>query len=110
MTSTLQLPRFKAPPRRHPFSREPEASASEDDALASGSRLNARFARLGALLLLATGLIFCHGCHGDEDNELSIFFPRLQNEKRERGEPRPLPSQHSSTQRASGRGTSIGAG
>jgi hypothetical protein len=67
-------------------------------------------ARLGALLLLATGLIFCHGCHGDEDNELSIFFPRLQNEQRERGEPRPLPSQRSSTQRASGRGTSIGAG
>jgi hypothetical protein len=66
--------------------------------------------RLGALLLIATGLLFCHGCHGDEDNELSILFPRLQNERRERSELRPLPSERPAAQRASGRGTSIGAG
>jgi hypothetical protein len=26
----------------------------------------------GVLLLAAAGLVFCHGCHGDEDNELSV--------------------------------------
>jgi hypothetical protein len=25
------------------------------------------------LLLLAGYLVFCHGCHGDEDNELCVF-------------------------------------
>jgi hypothetical protein len=69
-----------------------------------------RLLRLGALLLTATALIFCHGCHGDEDNELSLFVPRLQNERRERGELRSLRSEQSPPQRASGRGTSIGAG
>jgi hypothetical protein len=24
--------------------------------------------------LLAAGLVFCHGCHGDEDNELCVPF------------------------------------
>ncbi len=35
----------------------------------------ARFTRWGgwlAFLLLAGHLIFCHGCHGDEDNELCV--------------------------------------
>jgi hypothetical protein len=27
--------------------------------------------------LLAGHLIFCHGCHGDEDNELSVFPPSV---------------------------------
>jgi hypothetical protein len=40
------------------------------------------FGRWGgiALLLLAGGLVFCHGCHGDEDNELSVFVPKVRRQ------------------------------
>jgi hypothetical protein len=34
-----------------------------------------------ALALLAGYLLFCHGCHGDEDNEL---FARLRHQAAER--------------------------
>jgi hypothetical protein len=27
-------------------------------------------------LLLATALLFCHGCHGDTDDELGLFWHR----------------------------------
>jgi hypothetical protein len=43
------------------------------------SQHTARYTRWGGwlgLLLLAGHLIFCHGCHGDEDNELCVP-PRL---------------------------------
>jgi hypothetical protein len=33
-----------------------------------------------ALLLLAGGLVFCHGCHGDEDDELSVFVPKVRRQ------------------------------
>ncbi|HEY7315667.1 MAG TPA: hypothetical protein VH643_40435 [Gemmataceae bacterium] len=42
----------------------------------------ARFTRWGGWLgffLLAGHLIFCHGCHGDEDNELCV--PQLKGER-----------------------------
>jgi hypothetical protein len=45
----------------------------------------ARFTRWGgwlAFLLLAGHLIFCHGCHGDEDNELCA--PPREQENRTR--------------------------
>jgi hypothetical protein len=104
MTLTLRPPRHTRPRPAHRAPPPPSRLRLSDPALSCK-----RLARLGALLLIATGLLFCHGCHGDEDNELSIF-PSLHNEKRERGSPRSLPSGPSSTQRASGRGTSIGAG
>jgi len=34
-------------------------------------------------LLMATSLIFCHGCHGDEDNELGLHFFRRSTPKHE---------------------------
>jgi len=33
-----------------------------------------------AALLLAAGLVFCHGCHEDEDNELSVPGWKVQRE------------------------------
>jgi len=49
------------------------------------SQHTARFTRWGswlAFLLLAGHLIFCHGCHGDEDNELCVP-PRLTPRQRD---------------------------
>ena len=66
------------------FGREPPASAGS--ALVGGSRLNESDGRtghfrpwgLGILLLLGGYLLFAHGCHGDEDNELLVRRkPRL---------------------------------
>jgi len=109
MTLTLRPPRRtrapadrRAPPRR--------LRLSDPDPAGASSLSRKQLARLGALLLMATGLLFCHGCHGDEDDELSLFFPRLQNERRERSDLRPLPPALPATQWASGWGTSIGAG
>jgi hypothetical protein len=53
------------------------------DASQAVSPHTARFTRWGgwlAFLLLAGHLIFCHGCHGDEDNELCAP-PREQAEE-----------------------------
>jgi hypothetical protein len=53
------------------------------------SQHTARFTRWGgwlAFLLLAGHLIFCHGCHGDEDNELCV--PPLLREKSETRNPK----------------------
>src|SRR5947209_608816 len=36
----------------------------------------------GAVILLAGYLLFCHGCHGDEDNELFIRATRSVVESR----------------------------
>src|SRR4051812_4355752 len=87
MTLTLTLPprprpnargtrtarrRTRLPPRvRHPA---PPAAAPTPVSWAR---------RVVALLLLATGLVFCHGCHDDEDNELSagLWRTRQQPEK-----------------------------
>ena len=33
-----------------------------------------------AAALLAGYLLFCHGCHGDEDNELSVFVPKVRRQ------------------------------
>jgi hypothetical protein len=59
-------------------------------------RLPAQTLRWFALGLLGGYLLFCHGCHGDEDNELLAAAGR----------------QHwpSSFQASQGRGTSIGTG
>ena len=35
--------------------------------------------------LLAAGMVFCHGCHGDEDNELSALLPRTKETSQESG-------------------------
>jgi hypothetical protein len=34
------------------------------------------------LLLLLTGLIFCHGCHGedDDDHDFGVLIVKLQND------------------------------
>jgi hypothetical protein len=38
-----------------------------------------RIAAVVVLLLLVGGLLFCHGCHRDEDNELRAAVLRLFN-------------------------------
>jgi hypothetical protein len=37
--------------------------------------------------LLATGLVFCHGCHRDEDNELCIVSPPRASQTHEKTAP-----------------------
>lgn len=40
---------------------------------------------LGGLILLATTILWAHGCHGNEDNDLAIVpQPRRQLERKER--------------------------
>src|SRR5947209_7766277 len=63
-------------------------------ALTASARKNVLVPRGGALwwgagwaaaLLLATGLVFCHGCHDDEDNELSVPGWKVQQPDRKTG-------------------------
>jgi hypothetical protein len=65
-------------------------------------RHTARFTRWGGwlgLLLLAGHLIFCHGCHGDEDNELCM--PPPVREKSETRNPKSEETQKVTVQPAS---------
>jgi hypothetical protein len=70
MTRTLE---------RRPFPRHwfiPRSSHAEAPAPA---RKGGRW-RCLVWALLAAGLVFCHGCHGDEDNELCVpLTPQAQS-------------------------------
>src|SRR5437870_10993763 len=46
------------------------ASAKREPACSFLPRNRRRWFFLGGILLLTGYLLFCHGCHGDEDNEL----------------------------------------
>jgi hypothetical protein len=66
MTLLLDAP---APRRRRPLPR-PVTQPPEPE----GPQPSARH-RWARLLLLATCLLFCHPCHGDEDDEPGIHLP-----------------------------------
>jgi len=75
MTGTVDLPEKHSPrtifasPGIHRFPPSPRMGIR---GLAGAKRkpTGARWGFLGAFLLLAGYLLFCHGCHGEEDNDL----------------------------------------
>ena len=67
------------PRRIHPLTSPTRPRGSDTPALAR--RAGWRYAILsGLLFLLAIALLFCHGCHGPEDDGLSVLLPPRQQQ------------------------------
>lgn len=74
--------------QERPGTRGPFRQALPEAAPPEGSARGGAILRYAVVAAIALYLVFCHGCHGDEDHELfcSPLAPRIVSPTRQRGQ------------------------